>query len=376
MFCNRLKRRGQIGVSDHYLGIILPKSTYEAMPGLQGGTRSMFMIWEKAARKHGIIPCYFRFFDIQPGVGTVKAYVYDNETFHLQEVPAPKVIYTRVLDYFPAYRSHLKTLMKEGHLIYNVPNYDVEKHKVHDLLAKNESVKDHLPDTELFTVADLNKMAARYNQLILKKSYGELGMGAMKVERVKKGWSLSYKTKEGELKQIDFTTKLPTVLINRLRKHTYLIQEMIPLADYKGHPFDLRVATQKNQNGEWQVSGVMCKVANGGDFLTNGAQGGTTYTFEAVAPHSHPTIPYETLVHRIQQLALKIARVLDQHFPRLADLGFDIGITKEGKPYFIECNFISDYVSGLFEDGRIIHDEWEAVFQTPIAYGRYLMDRF
>ena len=363
-------------MSEHYLGIILPKSTYEAMPGLQGGTHSMFMIWEKAARKHGLIPCYFRFFDIQPGATTVNAYVYDNETFHLQKVPAPKVIYTRVLDYLPVYRSHLKSLMKEGHLIYNVPNYDVEKHKVHDLLVKNESVKDHIPETELFTVANLNKMAARYNQLILKKSYGEFGMGAMKMERVKKEWRLSYKTKEGELKQVDFKTKLPTVLINRLREHTYLIQEMIPLATYKGHSFDMRVATQKNRFGEWQVSGVMCKVANGGDFLTNGAQGGTTYTLEAVASHSHPTIPYETIVHRIHQLALQIAHILAQHFPHLADLGFDIGITKEGKPYFIECNFISDYVSGLFEDGRILHDEWEAVFQTPIAYGRYLIDRF
>lgn len=335
----------------------------------------MFMIWEKAARKHGLIPCYFRFFDIQPGVATVNAYIYVQDTFHLQKVPAPKVIYTRVLDYLPSYRSHLKSLMKEGHVIYNVPNYDVEKHKVHNLLAKNDSVKDHLPDTELFTVANLNKMAARYNPLILKKSYGEFGMGAMKMERVKKGWRLSYKTKEGELKQVDFTTKLPSVLVNRLRRHTYLIQEMISLADYRGRPFDLRVATQKDQTGEWQISGVMCKVANGGDFLTNGAQGGTTYTFEAVAPYSHPTIPSETLVRRIHRFALQIAHILDQHFPHLADLGFDIGITKEGKPYFIECNFISDYVSGLFEDGRIIHNEWESVFRTPIEYGSYLMER-
>ncbi len=362
-------------MSDHYLGIILPKSTYEAMPELRGGTRSMFMIWEKSARELGMIPCYFRFFDLKPGVTTVKAYVYDQETFVVKEVPAPKVIYTRVLDYLPAYRSHIKSLMKEGRVVYNVPNYDVEKHKVHDVLIKHDNLRDHLPETELFTINNLNKMAARYKQFILKKSYGEFGIGAMKVERVKKGWRLSYKTKEGELKQVDFKKTLPAVLVNRLRTHTYMIQEMIPLADFKDHPFDLRVAVQKNRNGDWQVSGVMCKVANGGDFLTNGAQGGTTYTFENVAPHSHPGIPYETLLQSIHELGLQTARVLDHHFPKLADLGFDIGITKAGKPYFIECNFISDYVSGLFEDGELLHDKWEAVFRTPIEYGRYLMER-
>ncbi|MCA0173021.1 YheC/YheD family protein [Bacillus sp. RAR_GA_16] len=362
-------------MSDRYLGIILPKSTYEAMPGLEGGTRSMFLIWERAARERGLMLCYFRFFDVKPGQEIVSAYVYEEKTFHLKEVPAPKVIYSRVLDHLPVFRTHIKALMKEGTQIYNVPNYDVEKHKVHNILLEYASVSPHLPHTELFSIANLNQMAARYKQLILKKSYGEFGMGAMKMERQKRGWLLSYKTKAGELKQVDVKSKLPPVLVSRVQSQTYMIQEMIPLADYKGHPFDLRVATQKDESGEFQVSGIMCKVANGGDFLTNGAQGGKTYTFEEVAPLSHPTVPYATLVNNIHLLALETANVLDRHFPHLADLGFDIGLTKEGKPYFIECNFISDYVGGLFQDGQLLHEKWEAVFRTPIQYGHYLMYR-
>ncbi|KMM39230.1 YheC/YheD family protein [Guptibacillus hwajinpoensis] len=363
-------------MSDQYLGIILPKTTYEAMPGLQGGTLGMFMIWEKAAREVGLIPCYFRFFEVQPGVSTLKAYVFEHQAFVLKEVPAPKVIYTRVLDVLPVYRSRIKSLMSKGHIVYNVPNYDVEKYKVHQILLKHPGIKNHLPQTELFTVENLNKMASTHKQLILKKSYGEFGMGAMKLERVKSGWCLSYKTDgDKEVKQVVFKQVIPSLLIKRLRSHTYMIQEMIPLADYKGNPFDLRVAVQKNGRGEFQVSGIMCKVARGKDFLTNGAQGGTTYTFEEVARHSHPTIPYQTLVNSISQFSLQTAKALDHHFPLLADLGFDIGLNKQGKPYFIECNFISDYVSGLFIDGQLIHQPWEAVFRTPIEYGKYLTDR-
>lgn len=363
-------------MSVHYLGIILPKSTYEAMPDLQGGTLSMFMIWERSARDLGLIPCYFRFFDIQPGVSTLEAYVFEHGTFVIKGVSTPKVIYSRVLDHLPAFRSHIKSLMKHGHIIFNVPNFDVEKHKVHDLLIGHSSINDHLPETELYTIENLKKMASRHTTLILKKSYGEFGIGAMKLERGNKGWRLSYKSKEGKLKTEVFTKVLPSVLVSRLRSHTYMIQEMIPLATYGGNPFDLRVAVQRDRVGEFQVSGIMCKVAGSDDFLTNGAQGGTTYTFEEVAPLSHPSIPYETLVGRIHQLSLNIANVLDHHFPHLADLGLDVGLTSEGKPYFIECNFISDYVSGLFkEDGRLFNEEWEAVFRTPIEYGRYLVDK-
>jgi hypothetical protein len=363
-------------MNNNYIGIIIPKSTYDRMPELSGNVLSMFSIWEEAARNHGLNICYIRFFEIQPDKKLVSGYVKENSVYKLKQIPSPKVIYSRVLDHLPAYREHVKSLIQNEISIFNVPNFDVEKFTVHKILNQDSYIRKHLPQTELFSIEDLNKLASKFNRLILKKSYGEFGEGTMKLERTPKGWELSYKTKgDKELKKIPFQKTLPSILQKRIKQHTYLIQELIPLATYSGRPFDMRVAVQRNSKGEFQVSGIMCKVAQDNDFLTNGAQGGTTYSLQSIAHTTHPHIPYQTLVNTIKDFSLYVANYLSKHFPHLADLGFDLGVTKNGTPYFIECNFISDYVSGLFEDGKIINEEWEAVFSTPIDYANFLLTK-
>lgn len=359
------------------VGIIIPKAVYDKMPELTGNVLNMFSVWEETAERHNLALCFFRFFDIQPKEKMLKAYVKENGRYIVKQVSSPKVIYSRVLDNLPTFREHIESLFENGKIIFNVPNYDVHKYTIHEILEKDSYLRKHLPETKLFSIHSLNEMASRYHQLILKKNYGEFGIGAMKLEKVDGQWCLSYKDKGNEkLKQVFFTKKLPSVLQKRIRRHNYIIQEIIPLATYEGNPFDMRVAIQKNRQGEFQVSAIMCKVAGNQEFLTNGAQGGTTYTFEEVAPNSHPSMSFNHLVEEISRFSLYAADVLDDYFPSIADLGFDMGITKEGTPYFIECNFISDYETGLFREGQLIKDDWKSVFTTPIDYAKYLMDRY
>lgn len=346
------------------------------MSDLRGNVLGMFSIWEKTAQKHGLTLGYIRFFDVRPNEKTVMAYVKEDTHYRLKQIPTPSVIYSRVLDHLPAYRAHILSLTQNGISVFNIPNYDVEKYTVHKILNKDSLIQKHLPDTELFSIDNLNKFAARYDGLILKKSYGEFGEGTMKLERLSDEWVLSYKTKgDKELKKIVFQKKLPDILQKRIHEHTYLIQKLIPLATFHGRPFDMRVAVQRNLKGVFQVSGIMCKVAQDNDFLTNGAQGGTTYSLQRIAHVTHPSIPYQTLVKTISDFSLYVADYLAKHFPHLADLGFDLGITKDGTPYFIECNFISDYVSGLFKEGKVINPEWESVFSTPIDYAKFLITK-
>lgn len=358
-----------------YIGIIIPNSDYDLMPKLSHNLLSMFRIWEETAEKHHLTLCYFRLFDIKPERSKVKAYVKEKNKYLLKQIPSPNIIYSRVLDHLPKNQSHLKFLVEAGKTIFNIPNYDIEKHKIHELLISDTYIRNHVPDTELFTVPNLNNMASTHNELILKKNYGEFGIGAMKLERFQGQWCLSYKSqREKKLKKISFKKTLPAICQKRLLKHTYIIQEIIPLATYNGNPFDMRVALQKNIQGKFQVSAIMCKVAEDEDFLTNGAQGGTAYTLKEIAPYSHPSIPYQTLVDNISRFSLYTANYLDKHFTKIGDLGFDVGITKDGIPYFIECNFISDYETGLFKNGRLIYKEWKDVISTPIEYATFLLN--
>src|SRR5690606_32997126 len=120
-------------------------------------------------------------------------------------------------------------------------------------------------------------MMQQYNSLIIKPNSSSIGRGIMKLERTEDGWKLLYPSVNNHKiwKTSTFKQSMPKVLINRICRKPYVIQQCLPLATYDGRPFDLRVSVQRNINGGWQVSGIAGKVAKKAAFLTNVAQGGT-----------------------------------------------------------------------------------------------------
>ncbi|MBU7592265.1 YheC/YheD family protein [Metabacillus halosaccharovorans] len=358
------------------VGIIVPRTIYSQIPNLNGNHKTMFMLFERAAAKNNLIPYFIRLRHLHPNKKSVVAYVRTTEGYKLMRVPRPKVNYSRILDRHPVIRKRIYDLYRVGVTIFNVPNYDIEKFTIHQLLNRDKSIQKYLPHTELLTEQNLTKMLSLYNSVILKKNYGERGIGAMKIDKDIKHFTLTYKPKDSPaFEKVKFTTEIPSVVLEQIEKEDYVIQERIPLATFKGNPFDMRVALQKDATGIFKVTGIMCKVAKDKSFLTNGSQGGKTCRLEDICPISFPSMSCEKLKRDICNMSLMIANKLDKHFPHLADLGFDICITNIGTPYFIECNFISDYVGGLIHQQKLLHEEWAAVFSTPLDYARYVLDQ-
>ncbi|KAA0546561.1 hypothetical protein FZW96_15065 [Bacillus sp. BGMRC 2118] len=358
------------------VGIILPNKIYKNMRKVSPNVKCMFSLLESAAERNNIRLCFLTLGRIRPDQKTVLAYVKQDDHYVLREVRRPKVVYSRILDYLPKHQAHIKALIESGVTVFNRPNYDVEKYTVHQLLEKKKYFHTHLPTTKPLTFKTLQLMMKQFDSLIMKPNYGERGIGAMKLDRNGKYWRLSYKV-EGDLevKHEYFHKQIPDILVNRMRKRRYIIQETIPLATYKGNPFDMRVSVQKNKEGEFVVTGIMCKVAKHKDYLTNGSQGSTTYRLHDIYDYTNIETTPLKLRRNIQSLALSLAYFLDDYYPHLADLGFDIGVTKEGVPYFIECNFISDYLGGIIDEGRLLAEEWSKIFTTPIDYAKYLLEK-
>lgn len=357
------------------VGIIVPRTIYRHIPNLNGNYKTMFMLFERAAAKNHLIPCFIRLRNLHPDKKSVVAYVRTTEGYQLMRVPRPKVNYSRILDRHPVIRKRVYDLYRAGVTIFNVPNYDIEKFSIHQLLIRDKSIQKHLPHTELLTHQNLMNMLSKYNSVILKKNYGERGIGAMKIDKDINHSTLTYKPANSTVfEKVKFTMEIPGVVLEHIEKKDYIIQERIPLATFKGNPFDMRVALQKDGTGMFKVTGIMCKVAKDNSFLTNGSQGGKTCRLEDICPISFPSMSCERLKQDICTMSLMIANKLDKHFPHLADLGFDICITDKGTPYFIECNFISDYVGGLIHQQKLIHEEWASVFSTPLDYARYVLD--
>lgn len=357
-------------LDNRYIGILLNDSVYRRIPS--GRTRHESLpCYERAGRQHGVRPCYIRLHDIVPGQTTVRAFVKSGREYVRRRIPVPAVIHNRGLFFNSDAKRRIERLVRSGKQIFNHWNRYGKK-TIHGLLQLDLTIREHLPETMEATTAHLMEMMQRYDALIVKPNNSSIGLGIMKLKRVRDRWELDYAPtfKSRVRKKTSFRSKLPSVLLRRIRKSAYLVQQCWPLATYRGRPFDMRVSVQRGETGEWRISGVAVKVARSQVFLTNLAQGGHVHPLETVLRD----YPYLDPVHtrqRVEELSLRVANHLSSHLPHLADIGLDVGIDAAGRPLFIECNGRDLRIS--FREGRQF-EEFQRTYSNPIGYGKFLMD--
>jgi glutathione synthase/RimK-type ligase-like ATP-grasp enzyme len=356
-----------IEMTNKYVGIIVGSLVHQ---GIKRGKihYENLPFYEEVGNELNVVPCYFRLIDIKPGINKVKAYIKQkNGKYKLTVIPKPNIIHNRAFTNTFETKNKIKQLQKEGIIIFN-ENNRYTKLTVYDILVKNKELIPFIPETVIASTANLKYMMKKYNELILKPNSGSLGMGISKLTRINQRiWELSYYQKKSLIKE-RFSTILPANLKNLISNPRVIIQQRIPLALCKGTPFDMRVSVQKNGHGEWQISGIVGKVAKKGRFITNVAQGGTCFPLEELL-RDLPHLDIQQVSKDIETLSIKVVKQLESKIPNLADLGIDIGITNNGKPMLIECNGRDLRVT--FRNANML-DEWKTTHVTPIRYAHYL----
>lgn len=355
-----------------YIGIIVDGLVYG---GIEHGVSYFenLAFYEEGGKQFNVIPCFFRLRDINVGADFVEAFIMDdkNGEYVLKEIPIPQIIHNRGLYYGNSAREKIKSLQDEGIIFFNEWNR-YSKMTIHKILVKNDEINPHLPETVLANDHSLHDMLEKYKEIIIKPNSNSLGSGVIKVERTNVGECImsSYNKNEKRFVREAFTEDWPPILKKKISKMNNIVQQRIPLATYKGCPFDMRVSVQRNSQGNWQVTGIVGKVAQIGGHVTNVAKGGACKTLEELVLDI-PHLQYEKVNHDIEKLSIKAVRELSKHIPNLADVGLDIGITEEGFPMFIECNG---------RDLRItfgkanMREVWKKTYSTPIGYARYLFE--
>ncbi len=351
------------------LGILVNAGLYRRIPSRRT-KHEMLSFYEEAANYYDMIPCYFRLQDIRASSGKVLAYVPKgvNKGYKRTWMPLPKIVHNRAIYSSSATQERLNRMAIHSFHVFNMCNRYNKLH-IYDLLMKNENIRPHLPGTVNATTANLKHYLEVYDSLILKPNNGSIGKGIYKIEKAERGWVLHYK-RDKRWRKIYFSKRIPSFLMNRLKKRKYIIQQQLPLAVWNNRPFDLRVSVQKNISGQWQITGIAGKVAPKNGFLTNVAQGGKVYPLHVLLS-AYPHLNMTETEDNIKNFALMVASELDQHLPNLADLGLDVGITEHGFPLFIECNGRDQRYS--FREAGMI-EEWKATYANPVGYARYLAD--
>lgn len=356
-------------MAQNLVGILLNADMHRGVPRQKTGQESLSN-YEEAAAAYDLVPCYLKLADIDTASGISAAYIKGSNGYKSVVVPTPAVIHNRAI--YNKNSQKMQRLLQHHPLIYNTCNR-YGKDEIHELLKKKTELHEYLPTTT--RGSGLRVMMNRYSDLILKPCRGSIGNGVMRLIRTGAGrWRLSYfSSSMRRLRSIPIEqAALPKTFRSRLNSVPYLVQERIPLAEIGGRPFDLRVTVQRGWGGDWLVTGLFAKLAAPGGFVSNIARGGeavsSSYALEKVFSRS-------TAAHirmSVEKLSLAIAGYLEQDLPGLADIGLDIGITKDGRIFFIECNG-RDQRYGFHKAG--LTELWKESYRRPMGYARFLLEK-
>ncbi|MFC5448559.1 YheC/YheD family endospore coat-associated protein [Paenibacillus aestuarii] len=347
----------------HIVGVLLDRDTFKGLPKGRTGTERI-QLYNKAAKKLGLKLFYMSLHQI--GKTSALGYTYTGRSYKLVRRSIPRVTHNRSITLSPYLKRKLQ-MLSQSSIVFNRQNrYD--KHRIHKLLDKESTLSKYLPVSSKYSRKKLLKAMDKYPALFIKPTNNSVGNGIMKIARSQDG-KFHLHWKKGDPKQV--SRKAAAAFIQKKVSHqTYMIQEGIPLATYKGRPYDLRVSVQRSAGGAWQVTGIVGKVAGRGRHVTNVAKGGKVKKVRELFGHSG--FQPEKMIAAVENVSLSIARHLSEKLPHLADIGLDMGIDKEGRIKFIEMNGRDQRYA--FRKAKM-NETFYRSYENPLKYAKFLLNK-
>jgi hypothetical protein len=347
----------------HTVGILLDRKTYMGISKGKTGNEKL-SLYNRAGKQHNLMPFYTSLHQI--GSSSAQGYVYAKNRYKLIRRSIPKVTHNRTITLSPILKRKLKQLSKSSFVFNRQNRYD--KYDIYKLLHQNTHLREYLPVSLKYSEKELKSAMAAYQSLFIKPTNDSIGNGIMKLTKHVSGkWLLFWKKGKPTL----LSAKRAIAIIQRVvGKRTYMIQEAIALATYKGRPYDLRVSVQRGITGRWQVTGVVGKVAGAGRHVTNVAKGGKVRRTEVLFKNNR--FDFETIMNNIRSASISIMNDLSEKLPHLADVGLDIGIDHRGHIKLIEVNGRDQRYS--FKKAKM-NATFYRTYETPLQYAKYLLQQ-
>ncbi|WP_058302446.1 YheC/YheD family protein [Gorillibacterium timonense] len=248
-----------------------------------------------------------------------------------------------------------------------MPRYVASKWRKTAALRENERIRPFLLPMERMTPSTLDSMLVRHRTVFVKPVSGMHGKGVIKVELVKSA-EKPYRYQEGLVKR-SFKDRgsLYKAILKVAAGRPYLVQKGIRLLRYKDRPFDIRVMIQQSPAKRWEVTGIICRVAQPGKIVTNVHNGGRLQPIERMLkPYAHKR-SMERSIADLKSLGKDVAEHLGRRFPGIKEIGLDIGIDGDLKPWIIETNTSpASFIFKHLPDKSI----YQRVRNYAIAYGK------
>lgn len=217
-------------------------------------------------------------------------------------------------------------------------NLSTSKWTKYKILRKSKRLQAYLPETAWLSVSSFWRMLNKHGQIILKPTGSYGGNGVIRVKAI---GSSTYECQDGAKKRTYTNLEDVNAYIKKKAKKPYIVQQRINLATKNGRPFDLRVMVQRRPKGDWQVTGMLAKVAGKGFIVTNiRRSGGKVVTVENALQHSGlQHLQSSALIADLHAVALRTAAQLGPSYRWVKTMGIDMAWDKQGHVWIIEVNF-------------------------------------
>lgn len=203
------------------------------------------------------------------------------------------------------------------------------------IMLRNVNLHKHVPTTHPFGRNRLAAMLAQHGMLYVKPDIGSLGIGVIRVE--KRGGAYRYQSGVNIYRFPTFE-KLYQSLGHRCGTKRYLIQKGIHVLTHEGNPYDFRVMIQRNPSGKWECTGTAARVAHPQKAVTNGSQGGTIYSPHDLLAPRFGVQATSILMRKMERISYLTAGQISHSFPSMNELGIDIAVDQQLKPWILEVN--------------------------------------
>lgn len=149
-----------------------------------------------------------------------------------------------------------------------------------------------------------------------------------------------------------------------------MIQQGLDLSIIPDRHADARLLIQKNECGNWAVSGIAMRVGGPGSPTTNLIwKGGAGLHFEEEMCKFFGAERAAAIREECDRMALEVVLTIEQHFGSMLEFGLDVGIDVDGRVWLIEANPKPTQSLFLCAGEREIYN---LAVRRPIEYAMFL----
>jgi len=308
------------------------------------GRRSTIRPYILAGHKKSFY-CAFHPSDVNWSDETMSAYfITSGGGWTKKTVPLPDVVYNRMgsrrSERLPSMEALKERFQRRGIPIFNWNFFD--KSEVYALLSGEPEAEQHVPESITApTYQQVKDMLSKYHLVYLKPTSGSLGRGIMRLTyKPKSGYYLRYRSNgHNTLLKFNRFAELRQAISRRTASLSrYVCQQGIRLIEIDRCPIDFRFHLNKNRSDEWVVAGIGAKKAGRGSVTTHLRNGGKLLTPEQALTMAFGSRAGEIL-EKAKRESIKLAEVIERKSRhRVGEIGFDIGIDKNGMIWMFEAN--------------------------------------